>query len=152
MDYLARREHGSEELARKLQRRFGKEPGATDTIAAQLDRLIEEGLLSDERFAASLVRQLINRGLGPRRLDQELRLKGVRRSWQACADSEELAVDWYSRAEEVYRKKYGDLPWPSGADRQAQQKERARRARFLSYRGFDPDHFMHLLHLDNEHE
>ena len=64
MDLLSRREHGSEELTNKLRRRFKRHENALNIIMAELERLIAEGLLSDERFAASMVRQLISRGLG----------------------------------------------------------------------------------------
>ncbi len=149
MDLLARREHGTEELSKKLSRRFrwARETVSISDIAAiideQIERLVGEGLVSDDRYAASLVRQLIIRGLGPRRLDQELRLKGVREHWEKCADSASLSVDWFDRASEVYQKKFGGRPWP--AERDLLQRERAKRARFMQYRGFEPDHFMHLL-------
>ncbi len=143
MDLLARREHSGEELTRKLRRRFGSEPATNDLIAEQLERLVAEGLLSDERYAAAMVRQQIGRGLGPRRLDQELRAKGVRDTWETCADSAELEVDWFDRAREVFLKKFGSSPLPQ--EQKARQKEWARRARFMQYRGFEPDHFMSLL-------
>ena len=146
MDLLARREHGSEELAGKLRRKFRRHDAAHDIIRAELDRLTEEGLLSDERFAAAMVRQLINRGLGPRRLDQELRAKGMYTTWSECIDTSDALLDWFDRAEQVYEKKFAGTPWPD--ERAAQQKERARRARFMFYRGFDADHFMHLLESD----
>lgn len=150
MDALARREHGTEELSRKLRRRFGANSETRNLIAEQLGRLVDEGLLSDTRFAASLVRQLITRGLGPRRLDRELRAKGIEKAWQACADAPELEVDWFDCATQVYEKKFGHCQWP---DEQSDvQKERARRARFMQYRGFEPDHFMHLLELPDTHE
>jgi len=149
MDLLSRREHGSEELTNKLRRRFKRHENALNIIMAELERLIAEGLLSDERFAASMVRQLISRGLGPRRLDQELRSKGVRKAWQSCADAPELAVDWFERAEHVYLKKFADKPLP--VDSAERQKERAKRARFMQYRGFEADHFLHLLDINHHY-
>ena len=46
MDLLARREHGRVELTRKLRQR-GADP---EMIDAALDRLTEEGLLSESRY------------------------------------------------------------------------------------------------------
>ena len=143
MDLLARRDHGVEELSRKLERRFGTEPEAKQLIASALDQLVDDGLLSDARYAASLVRQLIARGLGPRRLDQELRAKGVRSTWETCADPAEQDIDWFEQARDVYMRKFGRNPWPE--ERDDARKEWARRARFMQYRGFEPDHFMSLL-------
>ena len=59
MDLLARREHSVDELTRKLTRRYGREEQAGEVIAEQLARLVEEGLLSDSRYAAAMLRQLI---------------------------------------------------------------------------------------------
>ena len=147
MDFLARREHGSEELFNKLKRRFRRHSECGDAISTELEKLTVEGLLSDQRFAAATVRQLILRGLGPRRLDAELRAKGLQSDWQSCADSAEREVDWFDRAEKVYLKKFAAKPWPE--DRDDFQKERAKRARFMQYRGFDPDHFIPLLQKDD---
>jgi regulatory protein len=143
MDLLARREHGVEELRRKLASRFGNCEVVLEVIDGELARLVDEGLLSDDRFAAATVRQLISRGLGPRRLDEELRSKGVMGGWRDCADSEELAIDWKEQAHTVYEKKFGDQPLPE--DPVSARKERARRARFMQYRGFDPSDFMLLI-------
>jgi regulatory protein len=143
MDLLARREHGVEELRRKLASRFGNCEVTLDVIDGELARLVDEGLLSDDRFAAATVRQLIARGLGPRRLDEELRSKGVMAGWRDCADSEELAIDWGVQARTVFEKKFGDQPLPE--DPASARKEWARRARFMQYRGFDTVDFMPLI-------
>ena len=77
MDLLARREHGSTELKTKLIRRFRKRHCDPDTVEQVTQQLIEEGLLSDERFAASRVRQLAGRGYGPSRIRNDLRQQHV---------------------------------------------------------------------------
>jgi regulatory protein len=146
MDLLARREHSKEELARKLLRRFKSAPNSIATIDSELERLIDEGLLSDERFAAAMVRQLIGRGLGPRRLNEELRSKGIQATWQRCTEEEAQDIDWFARAEQVFKKKFAGLPLPQ--ERDARTKERMKRVRFMQYRGFEFDHFMHLLEED----
>ena len=146
MDYLARREHSAEELSRKLRQRFGSNAEVIELIAQQIDRLVGEGLLSDERFAASVVRQLIERGFGPKRLDAELRARGVRDVWERCADAVELEVDWFDKARKVYQKKFGNALLPQ--EQKTRQKEWARRARFMQYRGFETEHFLGLLGSD----
>lgn len=146
MDFLARREHSVEELRQKLNRRFGREQHVGEVISQQLERLVAEGLLSDSRFAAAMLRQLVLKGLGPRRLDQELRQRGITDSWQACAEAANLEVDWYEQARAVYTKKF---PHPiCQSDSESGRKDWAKRARFMQYRGFEPDHFMSLLELD----
>ena len=68
MDLLARREHGSHELLVKLRKRFRRRACTDEQVQDVLTALTDEGLLSDERFALSTVRQLVNRGYGPRRI------------------------------------------------------------------------------------
>lgn len=143
MDLLARREHGVEELRLKLKRRFGREENFESIATEQLQRLVDEGLLSDSRFSAAMLRQLVSKGIGPLRLDQELRNKGIQESWQACAVLAELEVDWRQQAREVYSKRF---PHPiSENDPAASRREWGRRARFMQYRGFESDHFMALI-------
>ena len=61
MDLLARREHGRVELTRKLRQR-GAPP---EMIEAALDRLTEEGLLSESRYLESFVSYRARSGYGP---------------------------------------------------------------------------------------
>jgi regulatory protein len=132
MNLLARREHSARELRNKLQRRFAD----SDIIDEQLSLLMEQGLQSDVRFAQSYARQRISRGYGLLRLREELRERGVAEVDVAAAMSE-MEIDWYAVAMEVMRKKFGirdaiDL------------KEKARRARFMHYRGFAAEHYQGL--------
>jgi regulatory protein len=123
MDLLARREHSSQEMITKLKRRFRKR-------------------LSDERYAASMARQLINRGCGPKKLSFELRQKGCDPDSAVDAAFPD-GIDWFAHAEEVYERKFGGTPFPS--DWGSKQKEWAKRGRFMASRGFSPSHFMYLL-------
>ena len=133
MDLLSRREHSRRELKQKLTRRFQDE----ELIEQQLDRLSEEKLQSDTRYAESFLRQRINRGQGPLRIRQEMRQKGISDSEIEMAMAEEQP-DWYTLAEETYHRKFGALS-PEDI------KEKAKRSRFMQYRGFALDHYQHLL-------
>ncbi|HEX5842944.1 MAG TPA: regulatory protein RecX, partial [Pseudomonas sp.] len=76
MDLLARREHGRVELTRKLRNR-----GAADElIEAALDRLAEEGLLSEARYMEAFVGYRARAGYGPLRIREELTQRGLARS------------------------------------------------------------------------
>lgn len=138
MDLLARREHSLAELQRKLRRRFADE----EQVERQLQRLREENLQSDERYAGSYVRQRSARGYGPLRIRQEMLDRGLSEAaiGQAFAAEE---VDWAALAVEVYHKKFGGqrVPQPGRADR----REAARRIRFMQYRGFAADHYRQLV-------
>ena len=133
MDLLARREHSRRELEQKLKKRFKD----LASIEAQLDRLAEERLQSDTRYAESFLRQRVNRGYGPARIKQEMRQKGI-----ADGDVQNalaaLEVDWAWQAEQVWLRKFGETPVDD-------IKEKARRDRFMRYRGFSGDHFQHLI-------
>lgn len=133
MDLMARREHSIRELRQKLRRRFGNTP----LVEEALSRLAEENLQSDERYAGSFVRQRAARGYGPVRIRQEMREKGLDKPAIAEAMGQ-AQVDWRALAAEVARKKFGETA-PADA------RERARRSRFLHYRGFDADDVRDLL-------
>ena len=148
MDLLARREHGSAELKTKLTRRFRKRDCDLEAVEQTVRQLIEEGLLSDERFAASRVRQLANRGYGPSRIRNDLRQQRVEHlisdTMEEAFDSE---VDWEAEAAVVYEKKYGGAPIEGDWD--ARQRERGRRLRFMQYRGFGAEVSQRLVNEDD---
>lgn len=133
MNLLARREHSLGELRQKLRRRFDNE----EILEEQLQKLVAENLQSDDRFAESFARQRAHRGYGPGRVRQELLEKAVSeiaidRALQA-AD-----LDWCALCEAAYRKKFA-------APDKVDLKEKARRIRFMQYRGFAVDHYRHLI-------
>ena len=151
MDLLARREHGSFELKSKLTRRFRKRDCDPDTVEQVTQQLIEEGLLSDERFAASRVRQLAGRGYGPSRIRNDLRQQNVE---HLISDTMEEAFDselnWEAEAAAVYEKKYaGKL---IVGDWNARQRERGKRLRFMQYRGFAAEVSQKLVNEDDKGE
>ncbi|MAB27490.1 MAG: hypothetical protein CL580_07535 [Alteromonadaceae bacterium] len=148
LDLLARREHGSSELKTKLAKRFRQRGCDLNTVEQVTQQLIEEGLLSDERFAASRVRQLAGRGYGPSRIRNDLRQQRVEHlisdNMEEAFDSE---VDWEAEATAVYEKKYGGAPIDGDWD--ARQRERGRRLRFMQYRGFSSDVSQNLVNKDD---
>lgn len=133
MDLLMRREHAVAELQKKL---IAKDYDA-DIVAEVVERLADEGLVSDERFTEAFVRYRRNNGYGPRRIQSELRERGVSEKIQSTyLDSGD--PQWFEQAAQVQNKRFGDgLP--------EDFKERARRARFLQYRGFTSDHIREVL-------
>ncbi|MCQ4262006.1 recombination regulator RecX [Stutzerimonas stutzeri] len=133
MDLLARREHGRVELTRKLRQR-GAPP---DLIEPALDRLCEQGLLSESRYLESYVRSRANAGYGPLRIREELAQRGLPRAdiEQALRDS---GFDWTEQLRDLWQRKFaGQLP--------ADARERAKQGRFLSYRGYSLELISRLL-------
>lgn len=133
MDLLARREHGRVELSRKLRQR-----GAPmELIEEVLERLSEEGLLSEARYLESFIRMRANAGYGPLRIREELAQRGLSRSDidQALRES---GYEWSDQLRELWQRRFaGKLP--------VDARERARQGRFLTYRGYSPDMVSRLL-------
>ena len=125
--WLARREHSRRELAHK----FAGQGATAAQIQSVLDALVERGLQSDARFAEGVVSSRVRRGQGAVRIRQELAACGVAAELIDAALAA-AGIDWQRRALEVCREKFG-------AGVPSDWAERARRARFLSYRGFDTD-------------
>lgn len=133
MDLLARREHGRVELMRKLRQRGAP----ADLIEAALERLAEEGLLSEARYLQSFVGYRARAGYGPLRIREELTQRGLARAdvEQALRDS---GIDWAEQLQDTWQRKFsGKLP--------ADARERAQQGRFLSYRGYPLDLIGRLL-------
>ncbi len=123
MDFLSRREHSSREILNKMSNRVESKEMLLDSIK----ELIEDGLLSDERFAESYFQSRKNRGYGPLRIRNELKQKGVGDQIFFTLSNE---VNWHKYALEALRKKInGDLP--------TETKDVLKLKRFLNYRGFD---------------
>lgn len=132
MDLLARREHGRVELTRKLRQR-----GATDELIDDaLDRLAEQGLLSEARYLHSFVASRARGGHGPLRIREELAQRGLPRDAieQALNEAE---IDWNEQLRAVWQRKFGQLP--------VDARERAQQGRFLAYRGYPLDLIGRLL-------
>ena len=127
MRLLARREHSRAELRGKLVGR-GFE---NDSVEELLQGLEDQDLLSDERFAMSLIASRAETGYGPKRIDLELRNRGVSEELarEALAKAE---VDWGQQVTDQVARKFGSDPAQTFP-------EWARRARYLERRGFGQD-------------
>ena len=125
---LARREHSSLELRRKL----GDRGFPHDLIQSLLAELAAEGLQSDARFAEQYVRSRAERGFGPVRIEAELRERGIEDALvREHLDQGEW--DWLAQADAARCKRFGAvLP--------QEWNDRARQARFLQTRGFGREH------------
>jgi regulatory protein len=133
MDLLARREHAVAELQQKLNARDYDE----EIVVEVVEQLANEGLVSDARFTEAFVRYRANNGYGPRRIQSELRQRGVDEKMQA-AYLDVSDPRWFEQVAEVRCKRFGEaLP--------EDFKERARQARFLQYRGFTSEQIREVL-------
>ena len=128
MNLLARREQTFVELVRKVTEKY-PDIDADEVILPALERLREENLQSDERFAESFVRYRSSRGVGPLKIGMELAQKGLKDNLvrQALYAKD---IDWFELCREAMVKRFGELP-------AATQAEKEKRYRFLGQRGFD---------------
>lgn len=122
---LARREYSQQELRQRIAPRVEDEVLLEQVLA----RLAEQGYQSDQRCAAMLARQRAEQGYGRRRIQQDLRQRGIDKGLidETLAA---LAVDWFELARQHAQRRYGSAP-PGDA------RERARRMRHLLGRGFE---------------
>jgi len=124
---LSRREHSAFEIRDKLQKRDFDEAEIAQTII----ELQQGGWLSDERFAEAYVRMRQLKGFGPIRIAIELNERGVK---EAIAEAFLDANDesWQQTLVQQYQKKYKNKTIED-------YNEKAKRIRFLQYRGFSLD-------------
>ncbi len=138
MDVLARREHGCEELRRKLV-----DKGFAAELAAEVVAVLKsDGLVADDRFAEAFVRSRVSRGQGPYRIEAELKERGIDAGLIGFA-LEDADCDWVSLARAARTKRFGEQA-PDGLS------QRAKQSRFLSYRGFSGDQIRRALELADD--
>jgi regulatory protein len=122
---LSQREHSRTELERKLAP-HEEVPGE---LAKALDELQARDFINDGRAVDSVVNRRSGK-LGSARIKQELAAKGL--SGEAVAQAMESLKDTeLSRAQEVWRKKFGSPP--------QDPQEKAKQLRFLITRGFNAE-------------
>jgi len=134
---LARREHSEFEVRQKLTIRDFN----VKEIELVIEHLLAKDYLSDNRFAQSTCRYRVNRGYGWRYIANELKHKGVsmiiiQQLQKNCE------IDWYLQAELAYNKRFGEIEKDTS---QIDQKAKAKRIRFLQYRGFSTDEIFTVL-------
>lgn len=124
---LSRREHSALEIRDKLLKR--------DFDGAEIEQAIIElqqgGWLSDERFAEAYIRLRQQKGFGPIRITVELNERGVSESI-VNASLHENDESWQQTLQQQYLKKYKNRAITDYNDK-------AKRIRFLQYRGFSLD-------------
>lgn len=124
---LARREYSRLELFKKL-----KPHSDGVEIEPVLERLSVSGYQSDARFTDSFVRMRVGQGHGLNRIRFDLKSKGINADLlQGVLEQNEL--DWFALAAELYQRKY------AFSKQELDYKERAKRLRFMTRRGFSFD-------------
>jgi len=137
LDALARRDHASEELRRKLL-----DKGFDAVVVADvLERLTAEHLLNDSRYIDLFVAYHAARGQGPMRVRAQLRRVGLKGELVEAGIA--AYPDWMMQIQAARKKKFG------GA-RPTQYADKQRQAKFLAYRGFTSAQIRNALGFDTD--
>ncbi len=123
---LAQREHGRQELIRKLRAKGHRE----ELVGRVFTYLQEHDLQSDTRYVEVYVRSRINRGYGPIKIRQDLYRRGVG-ELEMEGGLTKSAEFWVDVARTAVARKFAAEP--DGRDEWNTQ------ARFLARRGFPSD-------------
>lgn len=151
---LARREHSTLELTRKLRTKGYP----TAEIEPLISHLTHKNFLNDTRYAEIRARtRAENSKWGPQRIRQELSQSGINKDLtQQTLSQLNDAQDWLSTARNLLARKFPQpLPTCDTADPslgkkealQAYQKEKAKRLSFLTRRGFTLEQALKALNL-----
>ena len=125
---LGRQEYSRRELTQKLQQREASD----EFIENLLDWCEKHNFINEQRYCEGFVRKHIFKCHGLKRIQSEAMSKGIDRALLETV-VDELEIDWFELAQEAYNKKYSTTP----AD--LEYKEKAKRVRYLMYRGFSYD-------------
>ena len=122
---LAMREHSRLEIYNKLQKKTYVDGVDIDKL---LDELEENNYLNEQRFTESFIRYRASRGQGPIKIFSELYARGINKALanESMIDSE---INWFDIAIQQLEKKFGK-------SKSNDYKEKSKRMRFLSGRGF----------------
>lgn len=136
LQLLSRRDHSEYELRQKLS--------IKGHSAAEIGEIVEYcrelGYLSDQRYAAGQVRQMVYKGYGELRLRQQLKEKRVQEAVieQVLA---EQTIDWFELAKQVAHKKYQ-------LEVRVERQQYAKQVRYLQSRGFNFDQIRYALQVN----
>ncbi len=125
---LSRQDYSTKQITTKLQSR-GVEP---EYIQELITYCTEHHFIDDVRFCESFIIRQTNKLLGYQRIKSDAYNKGLDTELVETMINE-MEIDWYQLAQSAYNKKF------SNNNESLDYKEKAKRMRYLSYRGFNRD-------------
>lgn len=121
-------------LTRKIRERTWADGAAAPDVAALVDDFSALGYVDDAAFAASRARSLTQRGFGLRRVNEDLRAKGIEEADAAPAREESAGASWDAADRFARRKRIG----PYATDKAAPDLQQKQFQAFLrAGHGFD---------------
>ena len=133
LDILSRREHSVAQLKSKI-RKFQDDAKQIEDL---VNKLIDMNLLSDKRFAESLIKSKSEIGYGPNYIEQLLQKNSISKN---DYDLYSLNIDWHAICKNVAEKKIDN--------KKLNYEDKQKILRFLSYRGFSYEIIMESTNLD----
>ena len=131
--YATSRKKLSDYLLRKLRERGWESENAAD-IQGLINDFVRLGYIDDAAFAAARARTLTARGLGQRRVNEDLRTKGISEMDAQDALDETVAQKWDTADRFARRKRIG----PYATEPASDEQKRKQFAAFLrAGHGFD---------------
>ncbi len=123
--WLSRREYATGEMQTKLLSKDIPAPIVKQTM----EWLLDNDLLSNQRFSEAFSRRRARQGYGPIRTKMEMRARGVP---DALIDSAVNAINWLDAAQLAWDKRFRSQT-PETAEQRAKQQK------YLAQRGFSHD-------------
>lgn len=125
--WLGRQEYSEAKFRRKLE----QQEAAPEQIELVVAEFIANNWLSEQRYCEAFVRGRVRKGQGVVRIINDGRSQGLDEATlkQALDDCQ---TDWFELARETYQKRFGESEIKD-------LKEKAKRLRFMQYRGFNMD-------------
>jgi regulatory protein len=124
LHYVGRYATSSKKLTDYLTRKL-RERGWEGEARADIDALVADfvrlGYIDDAAFAAARARTMTARGLGQRRVNEDLRAKGISEDDASDARAESAAQKWQSADRFAQRKRIG--PYASEAANEEQKRK-----------------------------
>jgi regulatory protein len=131
--WLGRQEYYEAKFRQKLL----QNEATPEQIELLVQEFTERNWLCEQRYCDGFVRGRVNKGHGKIRIRADARQKGLDQDCLNIAlDANE--TDWFDQAWQTYSKRYGDRLI-------ADHKERAKRMRFMQYRGFTIEQINHAI-------
>jgi regulatory protein len=133
--WLGRQEYSIHDFRVKLE----KVCENIELTEALITDFVSRDWLNEQRYLEGFVRNKLSMGLGCQRIQQELKQHGLK-SDVTHLYIESLEIDWFEQAKSTYERKFANKPMDIdqlGKDKF--YKEKAKRYRYMSYRGFKPD-------------
>lgn len=129
---LSYRDRSKVEIIKKLRERHYQK----EVVAKIIEYLEEKKILDDQKFALEWATSRVKKGFARRRIEQELREKGVdEKTIIKTLDSVFLPINEEKMALEILQKK-GYLPLKPELSEEEKMKQLSKISRFLSSRGF----------------